>query len=894
MDGENRENVQNESVESTQSESMETTQSEIAETAGSEIAETAGSESMETTQSEIAETAGSEIAETAQSGNKEIAHQSLHDASKAMRKERKERWKAAKKKHREELKERYKDAPWIIRIPRVYLLKPFVTGFICILLAGGLVFGGISLYKYIVNETFKRMYENRNNPVDTDKIYALSPIDEEGAQRIDAYAPIGEDETWAIYVYIIGSDLEDIQRNQLSQTTKSEIEALKQERTEEEKLIQNNRLVRFSEELAGNGLTLPDYLYYPDTNAEAEETKREDRQGAASIDMEEMMQADLSDNINIVVQTGGARRWTQSMVNPNRTQRFLINSEGAKELVNLPLQRATDPNTIAEFFTYCQENYPADHTMVVFWDHGGGPFGYGYDTIYGGSIISMKEIREALAKSFKPNDKDRPVDIIGFDACLMSNLEVMHDLDGFADFYALSAEAEPGDGWDYTSILNTMSENPTFSPAAVARTIADTYMDWYMTQNVNLDGIISSDVTFSVLDARKAEELYDAYCELTKKQLIDAAADSSVLSEIGRCAGKSTHFVTVVPAYNLADLGNYMDYMVDSYPEESTKIDELLHDTVLYYRKNGCLSDCEGVSVYIPAKIDSYSGLKIFLNYVYDVCEDESTAALYYYKIAGCLNDDMLTYVDRITDDVPQVLDTTEFYNFTNLDVDCRDGGFSIEIGEELQNRMQGKMFELYDYDEESNSITEYGKDECVTLDGDGKIISEFDGTWFYLDKTPLAVEITSSTASTAEYRSLVNYNGQKAYLVFSLDRDTEEYRINGIRVIPDEDTSTDSYNYLVNTKMNLELKAGDMITPVYSVQNFTSGEKSEVNGKSVRFGSSTGIMRKSLKNGYYPGVIAIFDQRGDEYYSQVVGHTVSGGKISKTETDSLFFGRAY
>ena len=43
------------------------------------------------------------------------------------RKARRLRWKHEKQIRRQALKDRYKDAPWIIRIPRLYLLKPFIV-----------------------------------------------------------------------------------------------------------------------------------------------------------------------------------------------------------------------------------------------------------------------------------------------------------------------------------------------------------------------------------------------------------------------------------------------------------------------------------------------------------------------------------------------------------------------------------------------------------------------------------------------------------------------------------------------------------------------------------------------------------------------------------------------
>ena len=54
---------------------------------------------------------------------------------------------------------------------------------------------------------------------DMKKLYELSPLDEEGAKRIDALPAVGEDETWTICVYMVGSNLEDQNENDLSYVT---------------------------------------------------------------------------------------------------------------------------------------------------------------------------------------------------------------------------------------------------------------------------------------------------------------------------------------------------------------------------------------------------------------------------------------------------------------------------------------------------------------------------------------------------------------------------------------------------------------------------------------------------------------------------------------------------
>ena len=59
------------------------------------------------------------------------------------------------------------------------------------------------------------------------------------------------------------------------------------------------------------------------------------------------------DNISIVIQTGGATRWSNQMVNPNRTQRFLYRSGEFREVANLALKPPSEPETLADFLRFC-------------------------------------------------------------------------------------------------------------------------------------------------------------------------------------------------------------------------------------------------------------------------------------------------------------------------------------------------------------------------------------------------------------------------------------------------------------------------------------------------------------------------------------------------------------
>ncbi len=819
---------------------------------------------------------------------------------KLTRKERRRRWKAAKKAKRNEQKEYYRYAPWGKRVWNLYLKKP-LKAIMLLLLIALIVVGSIDVItEYIVAPIFSSYYQSvKDRPLseeDAKKIYEFSPLDEEGAGRIEALPAVGADETWTICVYMVGSNLEDMDENDLSYVTSVLTAEIRQENTDNTRGRQFENITQFNDELKASGLELPAFFFYPDkpvasSTAVTEDVIVADRPGAASTDIGEMTAGIWSDNIQIVIQTGGATRWSNGMINPNRTQRFLYKGGEFREVENLALVPPADPDTLADFLRFCKKEYPSDHNMLVLWNHGGGPFGYGNDSIYNGAF-SLKDIREALSAVYRPNRNSPAFDIIGFDACLMSTIEVTHALDGFARYYCLSEEVEPGDGWDYTPVLQAMTDDPTMSPARVARTIADAYTDYYIREDINYP-LIQWDVTFSVIDAAKAEELYDAYCALCQTQLLDAFDDLGVLSEIGRCSGRATRYGTsAYNIFNTVDLGNYMDYLGDSYPEECARVKDLIRETVLYHRENGGLSDSTGIAVYVPGNVNDVSGLIYYLDYVYDISEDDSVTALYYYKQAGCLSDELMETVSLITDKEPQVLDISVFQQFSKDRLTTDADGFRIPVSDALQNLIVDYVLEIGKYDEDNAIITYYGRENCMSLDGEGSLVSDFDGKWICMAGQPLSVEITSSSPSATEYRARVLYNGEDAWLELSRNRDNDELSITGVRKVPNG--LMDDVNYLNNTRSNEEVEFGAKITPVYQQTNFITNHTENVNGKSITFNERTSLMLEPLPEGYYLSSAVITDPRGDSYYSAVAGSTLKDGTMGDWQADSRFYGRDY
>lgn len=119
--------------------------------------------------------------------------------------------------------------------------------------------------------------------------------------------------------------------------------------------------------------------------------------GAATEDLEEMFEVDLPPNVQVIIQTGGAEQWQNELIDPEKTQRYLYSSAGMELVDEQPVANFGEAETLADFLSFCKENYPADHTMVSFWNHGGGSVsGAAFDELHDQDSLSLGEMGRAF------------------------------------------------------------------------------------------------------------------------------------------------------------------------------------------------------------------------------------------------------------------------------------------------------------------------------------------------------------------------------------------------------------------------------------------------------------------------------------------------------------------
>ena len=118
------------------------------------------------------------------------------------------------------------------------------------------------------------------------------------------------------------------------------------------------------------------------------------------------------------------------------------------------------------------------------WDHGDGIFkkrsesnGHGVDK---GFVGTMKLWQMSSAVQDFVNAIGHKVDVIGFDVCLLGQIETAYQFKDLAHYVVASEKTEPGDGWDYAAGFKGLSEDSNTSPVDVAKSICTAYCAAYL------------------------------------------------------------------------------------------------------------------------------------------------------------------------------------------------------------------------------------------------------------------------------------------------------------------------------------------------------------------------------------------------------------------------------
>ena len=314
----------------------------------------------------------------------------------------------------------------------------------------------------------------------------------------------------------------------------------------------------------------------------------ESQNGMATSDLKEMLNAKISDKVNLVVFTGGARRWRNNVVSSSVNQIYQIKDGSLTRLVDdAGNSSMTSPNTLASFIKFGRENFPANRMCLIFWDHGGGSVsGYGYDEHYGqGKTMTLAGINDALKAGCVK------FDFVGFDTCLMGTVENGLMLNQYADYMIASEESEPGVGWYYTNWLNKVSRNTSLPTVEIGKTIVDDFVE-VCDRTCRGQATTLSVVDLAELNATVPKELKEF--SIDTNEMIQ----NKQYKKVSSARSKTREFAQ----HAKIDQIDLVHFAKNMGTQESKELAAALQGAIKYNRTGGGISNAYGLSIYFPYK----------------------------------------------------------------------------------------------------------------------------------------------------------------------------------------------------------------------------------------------------------------------------------------------------
>ena len=592
--------------------------------------------------------------------------------------------------------------------------------------------------------------------------------------------------------------------------------------------------------------------------------------GFATYDLIELMEVDLPENVNVVIQTGGSSEWQNDVMSADKLQRWIYNSEGLTLVDEQPLASMGDAETLAEFLHFARENYPAEKTAVVFWNHGGGSVaGASFDELHGFDSLTLDEMYIAFATVWETSEENPPLELIGFDTCLMATVDVAYTFCDIAHYLVASEETEPANGWYYSEWVGALAEDPSMDGAELGKAICDAYYagcEEVGTQN---------NTTLSLTDLTKIGKLLDAYETFGAEALNEACTDPSFFSQFGRVALASENYGgnTKEQGYtNMVDLGHMARQSVgvlDSADEVLAALDEC----VLYQVAGPYRAEATGLSFYYPYSADlydfnSYAGLGVGTAFKY----------FYAYELTGELDEAGMEYIAEMDfEELPEVENLLSMdWDGAPLEVDS-EGTSYLTLGPEAYDILAGIGFSLYYVDEAEDMMMLLGTDNDLIADWDNGIFYDnFRGVWGSIDGNLVYMELSFEGEDYNIYSIPIYLNGEDYNLQVVYDFTLEEWDIVGAW------RGIDEYG-MADKDLRL-LQPGDEITTIWYLA--TASGDDEFEGYEVdtfTVTEDTSFYEVELPDGSYNMLFEMRDAMGNYAYSDVVTFDVIDGDIYTT-----------
>lgn len=339
----------------------------------------------------------------------------------------------------------------------------------------------------------------------------------------------------------------------------------------------------------------------------------------ATADLKEICSiADQPDNVNIIVETGGAKKWsTKYGVSSTKIGRWHIENQTLVSDEQLPNSNMGKSATFQSFMEWGLDKYPAEKTGVILWNHGGAMDGCCYDENYNDDCLTPVELNTALDAAFINAKQTTKLEWIGYDACDMAIQDIAEFNSKYFNYMVSSEESEAGEGWDYDKWVDKLFANPSISSEQLLPQICDSFI-----ADNERYGSSNNDQTLSVLDLSNMPAYKLAWDKLISDISIGTSTEwKSLTTVINKCTKYAYYDDREAQSYNggylfdIFDIGDFIKNMKSSstfskYSTDLNDLDSTYKDLVMYNKVGKAAGTSSGLCLFCP--ISGYNEKSVY------------------------------------------------------------------------------------------------------------------------------------------------------------------------------------------------------------------------------------------------------------------------------------------
>lgn len=347
---------------------------------------------------------------------------------------------------------------------------------------------------------------------------------------------------------------------------------------------------------------------------------------AALADLNEMEAAISSARVRVVVQLDRANGATRYQIAPD-------NDPG--QFTAVPQQELGPSNmgeaaTLRDFLVWGGQTFPANRYALLLWDHGAGWQGVAFDDQP--DHLTLPELETAVSQALSQTGIGQ-LDLIAFDACLMSQLDVLQTLHATAAYAVASAELTPGQGWDYQTLLSHLAANPQVDGATLAGQMVSDFAQTYSQATPN------EFVTMSAIDLARLPAVTWSVETLAATLLTQGRLAAGAIGDAQSGATALAYAYTDAPdPFAALDLRRFAQILAQRSPEPAVQqaaeaVVAAVETAVMTHWQGRGWPNSGGINLYFPRQRAVYTPeygrvtplptWNRFLNSYYDVALDD-------------------------------------------------------------------------------------------------------------------------------------------------------------------------------------------------------------------------------------------------------------------------------